>query len=1237
MGVMKILVISLMMVSCAKRHNYQTIPKEEGRILNKSSVFLSPSTIRTNAGQTVQDLNVADQDVWLYMPSQGSGPRDSEEIRPYWMGIEKAVILVANKESIDVLELDRDPDKRFNENLMNRKPVISIPVEHVDYRCAENKLEECTGVEEEDKEKPWEQRRFMIPDYSGMQIAEQQVFPIEISNIFSNCYTEKSSRVVRHEVKENTINIEVDKDFRVNYVCESELFSLSELSFTTRYSYSFKRLHKMASKNYKKIEYKGTDESMFGFFDTTQFKVGVDGNKEVNKFKSYLNRWNPDKNNGEVVYHLSPNFYKPKNASTLKATVKAVDVMNKSLKMAKTPLNIKLKKAPEGMSPLDIDSTMIVMVEDPLDSGLIGYGPSLANPYTGEILSARVVMYKGTIERIIKRAYDEFVRESQAVNFNPASPTMSLADEIKPASWDIIPFGALTGESPVQSIPLVAESAKGVDELRLKGFDSLNSPGNSLKIDLSNISNVGLVNDYVAANIYKSSNEDLQNAGNTNILDSSQLTRKINSELTQYNKVNTSKSYTDLRVASNIGIENEQQVKEEKLKSRIYNYSDLNGYMEDVFNFQGTLRLAFQSGELSFVKSPKLKPWIELTDSQKEEILKRLLPYVWTPVLVHEIGHTIGLRHNFGGSEDKANAYTASELKSLDPTIKDSMLNTRRELVSYSSVMDYSYSNLNELPVLGKYDIAALRFAYAREVELVKEKPIVDPATGEVIDVVEGDSLGFKKVKSTLFDVDVADGQRLKNYRFCTDEHAGANPGCNRFDEGSNLREIAQHYVNSYEENYFTRNFRNKRLMFSASSDISYLRGTHNRYFLPLRKMLETYESIINIYPQLQNPEDPLWTNIEFLSELRDAAYTSADFLMNVVRTPSLHCAVAESSNASSIVAIVPIEEISTDFVNCFDIPLQPQFKVVAQVGKHINNMKDPRANHEMVSSIDQIDVRGIWIDKMLAIETLFGRKTGYINFDDNPLQMNYADLPGIKLFTESLLNELILGNVTSVATPFYDQNGNIVHRDNIVSSFQSSHIIKASLATPLNRYYGISSFQDFTKLVIDEVKYQVPLEQGFSTEDEEFYFNLHAYSYGSSVEDNDNVLKHTQKATGKNYFAKENNRVARFLIGELNQVTKVEQVFNSLPMENVIAIFEFMVGQLNAEEEVRMPEEAEKDEVFEKIVVDVTAELDDDADARAVIAEFFDIGPQAIASFANGSSLPVNEFEKRLDWLSAR
>ncbi|MEF1216038.1 M66 family metalloprotease, partial [Vibrio alginolyticus] len=96
----------------------------------------------------------------------------------------------------------------------------------------------------------------------------------------------------------------------------------------------------------------------------------------------------------------------------------------------------------------------------------------------------------------------------------------------------------------------------------------------------------------------------------------------------------------------------------------------------------------------------------------------------YSNTLVHELGHNMGLRHNFKGSNDKANYYTLEQAHQLG-------LNN---IPAYSSTMDYAPSMLDETPTWGLYDIAAFKFGYGRKVETIQDSsgsapaPVAKPA-----------------------------------------------------------------------------------------------------------------------------------------------------------------------------------------------------------------------------------------------------------------------------------------------------------------------------------------------------------------------------------------------------------------------------------------------------------------------------------------------------------------------------
>ena len=179
---------------------------------------------------------------------------------------------------------------------------------------------------------------------------------------------------------------------------------------------------------------------------------------------------------------------------------------------------------------------------------------------------------------------------------------------------------------------------------------------------------------------------------------------------------------------------------------------------------------------ISRVKTPELKPRKELND--REVIIscgKKLTQHSLLELLLHEIGHNFGLAHNFKASADGENYYkTEDEIRAVFPEIDI------KGLAHSSSVMDYSVNDQLGMGYLGKYDLAALRYLYFDEMEM---------QDGFLVDLkVESDP-----DKQSALTEDMLQGR--KKYLHCSDRLAKTEMMCDRFDHGSNPKEIVQERI----------------------------------------------------------------------------------------------------------------------------------------------------------------------------------------------------------------------------------------------------------------------------------------------------------------------------------------------------------------------------------------------------------------------------------------------------------
>jgi len=75
-------------------------------------------------------------------------------------------------------------------------------------------------------------------------------------------------------------------------------------------------------------------------------------------------------------------------------------------------------------------------------------------------------------------------------------------------------------------------------------------------------------------------------------------------------------------------------------------------------------------------------------------------------------------------------------------------------------------------------------------------------------------------------------------FGFCSDEFESASPGCNAYDRGADVYEVAQNAINAYRDYYLLNNFKRDRLAFNPDG---YLDRIYERYLDPLRTQMQFY------------------------------------------------------------------------------------------------------------------------------------------------------------------------------------------------------------------------------------------------------------------------------------------------------------------------------------------------------------------------------------------------------------
>jgi hypothetical protein len=293
-----------------------------------------------------------------------------------------------------------------------------------------------------------------------------------------------------------------------------------------------------------------------------------------------------------------------------------------------------------------------------------------------------------------------------------------------------------------------------------------------------------------------------------------------------------------------------------------------------------------------------------------DQMYSQLRASIFRGVTDHEVGHTMGLRHNFSSSTDALNY--PDQFWQIRQMPQDQWEANGLSEYEYASVMDYGSRFNSDVHGLGRYDTAAIRFGYGQLIDLISNAN-ESAYTGLNYDIFYSDysklpaevggmnnmsdagtaatpyksfidlwTNDFKNVATNGGSIHVLPE---RPYKFCSDEFVGSLD-CKPWDKGANQREIVANVTELYRDYYVFNAFRRGRETWQVNN---YLERLADRYF---GRYIEAFQFFFFYGGQIPQ-------NSDLLSDLFGASADSLNALGTILQTPDVgaHCSLPAAPN----------------------------------------------------------------------------------------------------------------------------------------------------------------------------------------------------------------------------------------------------------------------------------------------------------------------------------------------------
>lgn len=635
----------------------------------------------------------------------------------------------------------------------------------------------------------------------------------------------------------------------------------------------------------------------------------------------------------------------------------------------------------------DLDRNYIWFQELEAENGLLGVAQPAANPRSGTIESANVIVYSGNTynqtERLlamtaISRKYEKMIEALKKQAIEEAKKEQEVVQTKEQAQEKSVAQDVATGKVNARQIERMRFK---VDRLNKNLLQSIKA----LQVDHQNIKD--MIKDI---RIQKSASAIQRKVTRE------MLRQQVKGKMIEYpaNESTFLKKITELTVNKKLA-QNPRQL-ELALNDAFIRYGQLDEEVKQALKMRSEMLGAM----IKFDESIKNRPGCYMyartdindegltMDADPKKNLELNFKKNIMSTLSHELGHAFGLLHNFKASTDKANYEFPGE-------------KTGR---NYSSIMDYIADIDLRYAGPGPYDAHAVRAAYTGMVEISdaakKDEKIVQAVNASADGLASINNLTKALGQKSLVHFTKESINKrgiLKYYEQCSDGGIRESSMCAQFDSGGSATQIVNNLIADYTRSYVNRNYVYDKITFGWPEKMQIIQRNISLFQNVRRFLDEAVMSVIFGTGRTEAEKEMV------LEDLIAAAKQGYMFFHELIRTPDASGVKMTNFNQRFMAIPYTYEKAVVD----------AEGNVTGKEEAKDIKVLEARSLYDVNMTREKIDTVGIGYDKVFAMQFLMQSSAAQTTDDSQISMISYIDFEqffmGVSDPSESLTLNTIL------------------------------------------------------------------------------------------------------------------------------------------------------------------------------------------------------------------------------------